>query len=203
MRPASTLSFARVPSCSDSAYTGPRSVITLDIVLEMTVLSISSEPTSTARLVRRLRSAALAAVEESPSVDQDWDAVSRALLERLAETGRTQTELAAKAQVSLTTVRELVHNLNARRRHPRTLAALSVALGWPEGHLDDVLRGRSPEGDTTERRDSVVEELRAMREQLVVMQDEIAAVRERNADLASIKDALDVITARLASLEGE
>jgi hypothetical protein len=166
-------------------------------------MSTASVPTSPARPVRRLRSAALAAVEESPSVDQDWGAVSRALLDRLAETGRTQTELAAKAKVSLTTVRELVHNLNARRRHPRTLAALSVALGWPEGHLDDVLRSRSPAGDTTERRDSVVEELRAMREQLMAMQDEIAAVRERTADLASMKDALDAITARLASLEGE
>lgn len=42
-----------------------------------------------------------------------------------------------------------------------------------------------------------------MREHLVTMQDEIAVVRERTADLASIKDALDVITTRLASLEGE
>jgi hypothetical protein len=142
-------------------------------------------------------------VKENASVDQDWDAVSRALVERLSETGRTQTELAAKAQVSLTTVRELVHNLNARRRHPRTLTALSGALGWPEGHLDDVLRGRSPKDVVPERHDSVVEELRVMRQQLVTMQEEIAAVRERTADLASMKDALDAITARLASLEGE
>jgi hypothetical protein len=63
---------------------------------------------------------------------------------------------------------------------------------------------RVPRRDAaTESRDSVVEELRAMREHLVTMQDEIAVVRERTADLASIKDALDVITTRLASLEGE
>jgi prefoldin subunit 5 len=136
-------------------------------------------------------------------VDQDWGAVSKALRDRLAETGRTQTELANTARVSLTTVRELVHNLNARRRNPRTLVALSVALGWPERHLDDVLRGQASGDSAIERRDPVIEELRGLREQLGAVQLEIAAVRERTSELTEIKGKLDDITARLASLEGE
>jgi hypothetical protein len=139
---------------------------------------------------------------EDARVEHDWAAVSRALTERLDERGTTQTELAATAQVSLTTVRELVHNLNARRRHPRTLTALSAALGWPESHLDDVLRGRSTAGSGLPPGDPVLEELRAMRSQLLAMQEEIATVRERTADLGPIRETLERITARLAALEG-
>lgn len=51
------------------------------------------------------------------------------------------TELAARAGVSLTTIRELVHVLNTRRCQPRTLVAVSTARGWPEDHLGKVLRG--------------------------------------------------------------
>jgi lambda repressor-like predicted transcriptional regulator len=74
---------------------------------------------------------------------QDWQAVATAIAERLDERGMTMTELAAQSGVSLTTVRELVHVLNTRRRQPRTLTALSVALGWPGEHLGQVLRGQS------------------------------------------------------------
>jgi len=74
-------------------------------------------------------------------VQQDWQAVGTAIGARLDEQGMTMTELAARAGVSLTTIRELVHVLNTRRRQPRTLAAVSTALGWPEDHLGKVLRG--------------------------------------------------------------
>ncbi|ANY06569.1 helix-turn-helix domain-containing protein [Pseudonocardia sp. HH130630-07] len=74
-------------------------------------------------------------------MNQDWSAVSDAIKVRLDERGMTMTDLASKSGVSLTTVRELVHVLNTRRRQPRTLVALSVALGWPADHLGTVLRG--------------------------------------------------------------
>ena len=64
-------------------------------------------------------------------MDQDWAAVGAAIKARLDEQGMTMTELAARSGVSLTTVRELVHVLNTRRRQPRTLTSLSTALGWP------------------------------------------------------------------------
>ncbi len=73
---------------------------------------------------------------------ENWAAVAAALRERLDERGMTMTDLAARSGVSLTTVRELVHVLNTRRRQPRTLASLSTALGWPDDHLGTVLRGR-------------------------------------------------------------
>ncbi|GAA4544196.1 helix-turn-helix transcriptional regulator [Pseudonocardia xishanensis] len=75
-------------------------------------------------------------------MEQDWTAVGDALRARLDELGMTMTDLATKSGVSLTTVRELVHVLNTRRRQPRTLASLSAALGWPGEHLGSVLRGR-------------------------------------------------------------
>ena len=75
-------------------------------------------------------------------MEQDWEAVGGALSARLDERGMTMTELATKAGVSLTTVRELVHVLNTRRRQPRTLSALSEALGWPPDHLGKVLRNQ-------------------------------------------------------------
>jgi lambda repressor-like predicted transcriptional regulator len=79
---------------------------------------------------------------------QDWQAVATAIADRLDERGMTMTELAAQSGVSLTTVRELVHALNTRRRQPRTLTALSVALGWPSEHLGQVLRGQSSATET-------------------------------------------------------
>ncbi|ODU04166.1 MAG: hypothetical protein ABS81_11625 [Pseudonocardia sp. SCN 72-86] len=79
-------------------------------------------------------------------MNQDWSAVGDALRARLDERGMTMTELAARSGVSLTTVRELVHVLNTRRRQPRTLGSLSTALGWPADHLGSVLRNQATPG---------------------------------------------------------
>jgi transcriptional regulator with XRE-family HTH domain len=75
-------------------------------------------------------------------VDQDWTAVAAAMRDRMDERGLTMTDLAARSGVSLTTVRELLHVLNTRRRQPRTLSSLSSALGWQAEYLGSVLRGR-------------------------------------------------------------
>ena len=76
-------------------------------------------------------------------MNENWAAVAAALRERMDERGMTMTDLAKRSGVSLTTVRELVHVLNTRRRQPRTLSSLSTALGWPADHLGTVLRGRA------------------------------------------------------------
>lgn len=69
---------------------------------------------------------------------KDWDAVAAAIQARLSELDLTQAELAARAGVAPETVRELRMNLHPRRRSPRTLSALSEALGWPTDHLSAV-----------------------------------------------------------------
>ena len=90
----------------------------------------------------------------------------------------TQADLAARAGVALMTVRELQHNLTPRRRNPRTLAAVSEALGWPADQLARILDGQPvPDVDAD---DPVLAELDAVR-----------------ADLREIVQRLDAIERRL------
>lgn len=96
-------------------------------------------------------------------MDQDWTAVAAALRDRMDERGMTMTDLAARSGVSLTTVRELVHVLNTRRRQPRTLSSLSAALGWPTEHLGSVLRGRPTVDSPPDDLAAVHRELRDLR----------------------------------------
>jgi hypothetical protein len=62
---------------------------------------------------------------------EDWTAVADAITGRLAQLRATQMDIAARAHISLTTLRELQHNIHPRHRRPQTLTALSEALGWP------------------------------------------------------------------------
>jgi len=103
-------------------------------------------------------------------VNQDWSAVAAALRHRLDEQGMTMTELATRSGVSLTTVRELVHVLNTRRRQPRTLASLSAALGWPPDHLGSVLRGRAQVAIEGSELDVVRRELDELRERVEALE---------------------------------
>jgi DNA-binding FadR family transcriptional regulator len=112
----------------------------------------------------------------------------------------TQTDLAAKAQVSLTTVRELVHNLNARRRHPRTLSALSEALGWPSDHLNELLKGKTS-GPDSDAPDPVADELQTIRQQLEEVHERLASIERTETAVASLHELLGRISARLDQLE--
>ena len=103
-------------------------------------------------------------------MDQDWAAVGAAIKARLDEQGMTMTELASRSGVSLTTVRELVHVLNTRRRQPRTLTSLSTALGWPADRLGATLRGQSTTAPP---------------------RDELAVIRGELRDLRSRVEALE------------
>jgi transcriptional regulator with XRE-family HTH domain len=103
---------------------------------------------------------------------KDWDAASAAMSARMAELDVTQAEVAGRAGVALMTVRELQHNLQPRRRSPRTLAALSEALGWPAGHLERLASGGEPgEADA-----GMAEELRLLRAEVARLAARVEAL---------------------------
>jgi transcriptional regulator with XRE-family HTH domain len=74
-------------------------------------------------------------------VSEDWAAVAEAINERVTELGWRQRELAERSHVSPAIVREIQRQTVERRRSPRTLESLSIALGWEPQHLDAVLKG--------------------------------------------------------------
>jgi transcriptional regulator with XRE-family HTH domain len=74
---------------------------------------------------------------------ENWAAVARAISDRVRELGWRQRELAERSHVSVAVVREIQRHTVERRRSPRTLQALSVALGWEPEHLHRVLKDRS------------------------------------------------------------
>lgn len=74
-------------------------------------------------------------------MSEDWSAVAEAINERVTELGWRQRELAERSHVSSAIVREIQRHTVERRRSPRTLESLSIALGWNPQHLDVVLKG--------------------------------------------------------------
>lgn len=113
----------------------------------------------------------------SASLGKDWDAVARAIDERLVGLDMTQAELASRAGVALETVRELRKNLRPRRRNPRTLAAISRALGWEPGHLAQVLNG---DGVAAENAPAVTtSDLDALRQAYADLADRVTAIERR------------------------
>ncbi|WP_245782334.1 XRE family transcriptional regulator [Actinokineospora terrae] len=79
-----------------------------------------------------------------------------------------QWELAERAQVSQAIIRELQYNTVERRRHGRTLEALSIALELPPGHLAGVLAGTNedptPNVDVGARLEAMEKRLTALTE---------------------------------------
>lgn len=126
-----------------------------------------------------------AADEEEAVGGSDWSAVATAINSRLRELDWTQAELAQRSRVSVATIRQLqTPRGEARRRNPRTLRALSEALGWSPDQLEAIANGRDP-SDDPDRDDPVVAELRDVR-----------------ASLSSITDRLDAIERRLDADDG-
>ena len=82
---------------------------------------------------------------------ENWAAVARAISGRVRELGWRQRELAERSHVSVAVVREIQRHTVERRRSPRTLEALSVALGWEPEHLDRVLKGGARQSGGTPR----------------------------------------------------
>jgi len=113
---------------------------------------------------------------------EDWDAVATAISARLTDTRTTQMDVAARARVSLTTLRELQHNLNPRRRRPQTLAAISEALGWPAGYLVQVLHGDHPEPHADEAADPVLRVVDELEHELRNLRTRVEKIEQQLAD---------------------
>jgi transcriptional regulator with XRE-family HTH domain len=112
---------------------------------------------------------------------EDWDAVAEAIRDRLAETRMTQMDVASRARLSLTTIRELQHNLNPRRRRPQTLSAVSDALGWPSDYLDQVLRGDRPEPHDDEVTDPILQALDSLGREIGELRDRVEQIERQLA----------------------
>lgn len=110
-------------------------------------------------------------------MSKDWQTVSAAIKSRLEELGMTQAELAHRAGLALETVRELQHNLRPRRRSPRTLSAVSEALGWPSNHLGAIADGQNP--DDPDAGDPVLSELAKINETLTNVTARLDAIERQ------------------------
>lgn len=149
--------------------------IALTLVLTAEPLEVSrperqAELVSAPKLVLAGREGAMA---------RDWDAVAAAIRARMSELDMTQAELAQRAGVALMTVRELQHNLQPRRRSPRTMSAVSEALGWPPEHLAAILGGADPEDP--EAGDPVLTELDEIKDQLTTITARLDAIERWQA----------------------
>ncbi len=111
----------------------------------------------------------------------DWAAVARAISDRLEDTRVTQMDVAARAKISLTTLRELQHNISARRRRPQTLAALSEALGWPTDYLANVLGGQQVQTHPDEAGDPVLDSLSSLERELHALRDRVDQIEQHLA----------------------
>ena len=116
---------------------------------------------------------------------EDWAAVARVISGRVRELGWRQRELAGRSHVSVAVVRELQLHTVERRRSPRTLQALSVALGWEPEHLDRVLKGRArqPGGNTAPDRAALRSALESFESRLAEI---LRLLTELRSDAAAV-----------------
>jgi transcriptional regulator with XRE-family HTH domain len=114
-------------------------------------------------------------------VAEDWAAVASAIDDRLAQLRVTQMEVAARAKISLTTLRELQHNTSPRRRRPQTLSALSEALDWPADYLAKVLGGQNARPHPDEEHDPVLKSLASIERELGQLRDRVGQIERQLA----------------------
>jgi transcriptional regulator with XRE-family HTH domain len=116
---------------------------------------------------------------------ENWAAVAQAISDRIRELGWRQRELAERSHVSVAVVREIQRHTVERHRSPRTLQALSVALGWEPEYLHQVLKGRPQQSGVHavpdlaavwSRLDSCSVRLAELAKLLTELKSEIAAV---------------------------
>lgn len=113
---------------------------------------------------------------------EDWAAVAKAISGRLEEMRATQMEVASRARISLTTLRELQHNINPRKRRPQTLAALSEALNWPPGYLSQVLHHEDAKPHADEQDDPVLKSLTSIEQELGQLRGRVDRIESQLAD---------------------
>lgn len=80
--------------------------------------------------------------------------------DRRGPLGMTQKDLAKKAGVYVSTVQEIEAGEIVRRNNPRTLSAISEALGWPPSRLRELLYGNEI---PAERADAIEADVVALR----------------------------------------
>jgi hypothetical protein len=112
-------------------------------------------------------------------VSEDWPAVARAISDRMAELRVTQMDVAAKARISLTTLRELQHNTNPRKRRPQTLTALSEALDWPPDYLVTTLHGDRAQPYADESHDPVLGSLSSIERELGELRQRVERIEQQ------------------------
>lgn len=121
-------------------------------------------------------------------MSDNWAAVATAINERLKQLGWRQHELVERSHVSSAIVREIQRNTVNRKRSPRTLESLSVALGWHPRHLEAVLNNQQPprldeesdrkESELSERLDAVERRLDVITKQLEDVKAHLVTVIE-------------------------
>lgn len=126
---------------------------------------------------------------------ENWAAVAGAINDRLRVLPMTQTTLHKRAGVAKRTVYELRHTV-VRNRSERTLAAVSVALGWHPNHLDTVLHGEQPPRTD----DPVVVSDHDVPGLLHSLQHELRLINRR---MDSTEDRIDIMTAQLNEIADE
>lgn len=98
----------------------------------------------------------------------DWVAVAAAMSERMHQLRLTQREVAERSGVSVATLRQIQNGYGSRTRRARTLAGISVALGWPADYLANVLTGAAPPppSEPTDSQDRVLTKLEEIHDEL-------------------------------------
>ncbi|WP_026423425.1 hypothetical protein [Actinokineospora inagensis] len=110
---------------------------------------------------------------------EDWAAVAWTIVERMRVLGLSQQDVIDRSNLSKVVVRELQHNLVQRRRSPRTLEAMSVALGLHPRHLSGILEGRT------------VETIHSPEDRSYVILDRLAALESRLDKMTTLLSEMD------------
>lgn len=76
-----------------------------------------------------------------------WERLAKALASTRKAEGMRQSDLAAKAGVSLGSVQNAESGKPPEKRMPQSLYPIVKALGLPETWIDDVLAGKAPPGE--------------------------------------------------------
>lgn len=123
-------------------------------------------------------------------VAEDWSAVAEAINARANELALKQKEIAERSGVSHAIVREIQQGRIQRRRSPRTLEALSIALDWHPEHLSAVLQGKRPPevSPAAESFDPVVPLLQTIIRELRGLRAQVGTLASRIDDGSRQKD---------------
>ncbi|MDX3663953.1 helix-turn-helix domain-containing protein [Streptomyces sp. ID05-26A] len=121
---------------------------------------------------------------------EDWSAVAEAINARANELALKQKEIAERSGVSHAIVREIQQGRIKRRRSPRTLEALSIALDWHPEHLSAVLQGKRPPEVTpsAESFDPLVPLLQTVIRELRGLRAQVGTLTSRLDDRSSQND---------------